>query len=336
MSPPRHITEISIAFICGLFSRATLNVSVVDTITQDLKFVHVFPRVNTVAAEPASGADGGGEQTADPATLVLTCTLEVLQKQVPRRCVSFTQKQALLKILKSASSTIAGCEMKLAKLETPTDEEQRVFDTAVALSDKITWVQQQMEAQVEAGQLTKSEQDTVVAQLAAKLSEADAAIAAATAEGKPSKAEKVQAARAGIVAKKEAVLAVKPITHAVKYEKELKQLKAQLAELEKIEAARGLQTLDTIKKLREKPGIEQQIADIYAANRGWFEDPEAFEKRMRAASKPVAAAAKPAGSAGGGASAGNGFITQKGGAAKAKASTGKTATSNPWAALGGS
>ena len=296
--------------------------------------MHVFPRVNTTSSSPEDGGAAAGEAAGKPEVVVLTCSLEALQKQVPRRVATFTQKQALLKHLKGAAATVAACEAKLAKLETPTAEEQATFDTAAGLGEKMEWVTQQMEAHIEGGQLSKTEQEGLLAQLNTKLSEADAAIAAATAEGKTARAEKLAAARAVLVAKRDAAAAVKPVAHAVKYEKELRQLRTQLAELEKIEAARGLQSLETIKKLREKPGIEQQLADIYTANRGWFEDTEAFEKRMKAAGKApaggAAAAAKPAAGAAGG------FVTPKNVAAKPKAAGGKTATSNPWAALGGS
>ena len=300
---------------------------------QDLKFVHVFPHVNTTSSAPADGGAQAGEGGGKPEEVVLTCTLEALQKQVPRRVATFAQKQTLLKHLKAAAATVAAVEAKLAKLELPTAEEQAIFDSATALGDKIEWVQHQMEAHIEAGQLSKTEQEGLVAQLSAKLKEADAAIAAATAEGKAARAEKLAAARAALVAKRDAAAAVKPVAQAVKFEKELRQLRVQLAELEKIEAARGLQSLETIKKLREKPGIEQQLADIYAANKGWFEDSEAFEKRMKAAGKAPAAGAGGAANPSGGGAPG-GFVTPKSTAAKPKAGPAKTATSNPWAALG--
>ena len=300
---------------------------------QDLKFVHVFPHVNTISSAPADGGAQAGECGGKPEEVVLTCTLEALQKQVPRRVATFAQKQTLLKHLKAAAATVAAVEAKLAKLESPTAEEQAIFDSATALGDKIEWVQHQMEAHIEAGQLSKTEQEGLVAQLSAKLKEADAAIAAATAEGKAARAEKLAAARAALVAKRDAAAAVKQVAQAVKFEKELRQLRVQLAELEKIEAARGLQSLETIKKLREKPGIEQQLADIYAANKGWFEDAESFEKRMKAAGKAPAAGAGGAARPSGGGAPG-GFVTPKSTAAKPKAGPAKTATSNPWAALG--
>jgi hypothetical protein len=308
-----------------------------DKRPQDLKFVHVFPRLSTTSSSPADGGATEGGAGGKPEEVVLACSVESLQKQVPRRVATFTQKQALLKHLKAAAATVAACEAKLAKLESPTAEEQATFDTSIALGEKIEWVQHQMEAHIEAGQLSKAEQEGIVAQLNVKLTDADAAMSAATAEGKTARAEKLATARAALLAKRDAAAAVKPVAQAVKYEKELRQLRVQLAELEKIEAARGLQSLETIKKLREKPGIEQQLADIYAANRGWFEDADVFEKRMKAAGKApaggAATAAKPSGS---GPGASGGFVTPKNIAAKPKAAAGKTATSNPWAALGGS
>ena len=304
--------------------------------------MHVFPKVDTSASAAAAAAAaaeaGAGAAASTPEAQCLSCTLEALQKLVPRRVASFAQKRALLAHLKAAAATCAGVEAKLAALEAPGADEQATYDAAVALPDKLTWLAAAMEAQIDAGQLTKAEQEAVLAQLAAKMEEAERGAAAARAEGKEARAGKLDAARATLAAKRGAVAALKPIAQPVKFEKELRQLRAQLAELEKIEACRGLQPLETVKKLREKPNIEASIRDIEDSNRGWFEDPEAFAKRMRAAAKPLAAAAKPAGGAsgggGGGAASAGGFATQRGAPAKGAKPAGKVSSANPWSLLG--
>ncbi len=184
--------------------------------------MHVFPAVDTSAADAAAAAAAaaGAAPSAAPAEeQVLTCTLEALQKAAPRRLVSFSQKQALLRHLKAAAARVADCEAKLARLETLTDDGQRLYDTATSLAEKTTWVTAQMEAQLEAGQLTKAEQEAVLSQLAAKVSDAQAAAAAAKAEGKDAKAQKLDGVLATMLARRDAVAGAKPVTHAVKYEK---------------------------------------------------------------------------------------------------------------------
>lgn len=174
-----------------------------------------------------------------------------------------------------------------------------------------------------------------MAQLDAKLAEATKAADAAAAEGKDAKATKLRAACDTLAAKRAAAAALKPITIPFKYDAELRRLKAQLAELEKIEAARGLQSLDTIKKLRDKPSVEAHIAEIEAANRGWFEEPEAFEKRLKAALKAPGSGGAPKAASGGGGGAAGGFSAPKGGGAKPAKPAAKMGVSNPWAALRG-
>ncbi len=302
--------------------------------------MHVFPKLDTSAAAAAQAAAAAEADStsaaATPEAQVLTGSLEAFQKVVPRRVAAFAQKRALLALLKSAQATCASVEAKMAALEAPTAEEQATYDTAVALPDKLAWLASQMEAQIDAGQLTKSEQEAVLAQLTSKMAEADAGAKAARADGKEARAAKLEAARATLAAKHAAAAAVKPITQAVKYEKELRTLRAQLADLEKIEACRGLQPLETVKKLREKPNIEQSIREIEDANRGWFEDPEAFAKRMRAAAKPLAPAANKGGASGGGnpPMTAGGFSTQRGAAAKPGKAAAKVSSGNPWSLLG--
>jgi len=297
--------------------------------------VHVFPHVDTTAAEAAAAAEAASRaapESVPPEELVLLCAPEALEKHFPRRLASFAQKQALLKLLRAAAARCAACEAALAALTPLTDTDQAFYERAVALPEKIALLQAAMEAQVTAGGLTRVEQEGVLAQLKDKADEAQAAASAAVQEGKAVKADKLVALHASLVARRDAVSAIKAIAPAVKHEKELRALRAQLAELEKIEACRGLQPLETVRKLRDKPGVIEQIDAIYAANKGWFEDEEAFQKRMKAAGKPSSATAAKAPTGGGAPS--SVFSAPKQAAARPKASAAKTGTSNVWAALG--
>jgi hypothetical protein len=52
---------------------------------------------------------------------------------------------------------------------------------------------------------------------------------------------------------------------------EYRQLQAQLDELIAIENAKGLQSLDVITKLKNKPAVQEQMRNIEKANRRWLE-----------------------------------------------------------------
>ena len=123
--------------------------------------MHVIPVVDTSAADAAAAAaeaDAAGASPVPPAQQCLTASLEAMQKLVARRVTSFSQKRALLAVLKGAAASVAACEAKLARLEVLSDEEQALYDTAIALPDKTAWLAAQMEAHIDAGQLTKAEQ----------------------------------------------------------------------------------------------------------------------------------------------------------------------------------
>lgn len=66
------------------------------------------------------------------------------------------------------------------------------------------------------------------------------------------------------------------------------------------------------------------------ANRGWFEDEEVFEKKMKSATAGAVAAPKATGGAG---AAAGGFSAAKGGAKPKAAARPGAGSSNPWAAL---
>jgi len=298
---------------------------------KDLKFVHVFPRVDTSKAEEAAAAAAAaaaGAVAAPPEQQALTLSLEALQKAVARRCGSLTQKQALLGVLKGASARFADAEARLARLEALPSELQAEYEAAVEVAEKISWLTGQLEAQSSNGPLTKVEQERVLSTADAKLKEAAVALAAAQADGKATRAASLTAAIERLGERRAAAAALTPTAGvAVKYEKQLKQISKQLADLEKIEACRGLQPLETVKKLREKPGLLETLQQIRDANRGWFEDEETFEKRMARAAKSAPAPAKPA------ATAGSAYSVPKGGAAQPRPAKGGVKSSNPWTAL---
>jgi len=306
--------------------------SAADAPSQDLKFVHVFPRVDTSAAAAAAAeaaAAEAGPAATPPSVQVLTATPEQLVKLVARRCPTLSQKKALLKLLKEAAAGVEAAEAKLARLEALSEEEQTRYDSTVSLPEKLTWLSGVMEAQLGAGPLTKSEQEEALSALAAKAAEATAAAAAAREGNNTARAEKLEAAAAALTARRAACAAVVAAPVPVKHAKDYAAYRAQLAELEKIEGTRGLVPLETLKKLRDKPAVEAALKAIEEANRGWFEDPAAFEKRMKAVAKPPAP--KPAAAAGG-SSGGFSAVSGRNAAPKPKAA-GQLKGSNPWSML---
>lgn len=107
---------------------------------KDLKFIHVFPRVDTSAAEAnASGeaaAAAEASRAANPEWSCLTLGLDQFKKTVEKKVASFQQKQTLLRLLKQTAQQVAEFEERISSRGTLSDEEQKLYDNAVDLQDK--------------------------------------------------------------------------------------------------------------------------------------------------------------------------------------------------------
>ena len=283
---------------------------------QDLKYLHVFPKVDlSAAAAEAAGADtggaGGDAGPNSPEYQCVACTLEEFQELVAMNTPSFSQKRALLKRMKVMQSALEMLESMLCDQQTLTEQEQEMYDSMVDVNAKIEHLNKELEKMVAKGRLTKGEQKQMVDDLAKKLEEMDVAIATADAEGKAKKRDALEAAKKKAEEKVAHISEFKPIVYTMANEKELNDLRKELAALEKIENKGGLLKGDDLAKLAKKPNIEKRIADLEGEDKGWFEDECRDVLFTPAAAKP-AAAKKPAAAAGGG----NGWLVKaaKGGA----------------------
>jgi len=229
---------------------------------KDLKFMHVFPRVEIVSAEAHDEAEEWEELS--PAKWCAMASVEELQDVVTKspKVRSFAQRKAMLAALKAEQEKYEACERKMITMEALTDEEQKLYDEAQALPEKIEWATKLLEEMIEEGQLTVREKSDMLENLGSKVEALDREIAKARGEDKPKRLAKLQEAREA-AASKAAVLAGKEaITHPLRHEKELRSLWKKLAALEKIENARTPQPLDEIKKLRDKPDVEARITEL--------------------------------------------------------------------------
>mmetsp|Transcript_22861 Transcript_22861/g.63471 ORF Transcript_22861/g.63471 Transcript_22861/m.63471 type:complete len:410 (-) Transcript_22861:130-1359(-) len=303
---------------------------------KDLKFMHVFPHV-TIEAKGA-GANGEEEtwEELSPAQWCTICSLEELQGVVQKssKVVLFSQRKNLLQELKKAQKLYEGCEQKMIAMEALTDEEQKLYDEAQALAEKVAWLVSLLEDMVEEGKLTAQEKSSMLEQLGAKVETLDLEISKAKEEGKSKKVVKLQEARE-TAASKAASLATKvAITHTLRHDKELRSLWKKLAALEKIENSRTPQPLEEIKKLRDKPDIEARIAELCEEGRGWFVPAGEYEARLEAAKEEATRA--PAGKKGSSAS-GGGFstVSAKGGGGRGKpsGSSNRRPNNNPYEML---
>ena len=306
---------------------------------KDLKYLHVFPRVDLSAATEETAGDGAGAGGAGPQSpeyQCVSCTFEEFQDLVAMNVPSFSQKRALLKRLRVMESALEQLEKMLMEQQALTEQEQEMYDSMVDVAAKVEYLNKELEKMVSKGRLTKGEQKQMVEDLGKKLEELDVMISTADAEGKTKKKEALEGKKAEVEQKSESIAAFKPIVYTMANEKELNDLRKELAALEKIEHSGKLLKGDDLAKLAKKPRIEERIAALEGEDKGWFEDECKDVLFTPAAAKPAAkkstGAGKPAGSGGRG-----GWLTTA--ASKAGRASGggakKSAPSNPFAALGG-
>ena len=306
---------------------------------QDLKYLHVFPKVDLSAAAAEAAGDGAGGAGGDagptsPEYQCVACTFEEFQDLVAMNTPSFSQKRSLLKRMKVMQSALEMLESMLCEQQTLTEQEQEMYDSMVDVEAKIEHLNKELEKMVAKGRLTKGEQKQMVDDLAKKLEEMDVAIATADAEGKAKKRDALEAAKKKAEDKVTHISEFKPIVYTMANEKELNDLRRELAALEKIENKSGLLKGDDLAKLAKKPNVEKRIADMEGEDKGWFEDECRDVLFTPAAAKPAAVKKKPAAASGGG---GNGWLVKaaKGGGRPSGGGGGKAkGPANPFALLG--
>lgn len=321
---------------------------------KDLKFMHVFPNVKQASAgddeDDEDDDEGARFLRMSPADRCCVCSSAELEELVPVVARQFAAKRELLDALKARLKESEALEAKMGSGGVLSDKENERYEGAVDMHDKIAWVQGECERMIKDGELTESEKKSVVAQLDDKLAAASAALEDAA--GNAKRAEKLSKVVASLTERKASVSAAPPIVHALPDAGRLRVLYKELADLEKIENAKGLQSMAVLSRLNNKPAVEEELAELEDACRGWFErdtDTEAQLKRLKQnASKPAKGKSGGAGGSGGsrpgtGASSFAGFtpvgVTSasrggpRGGGAKKKASAASSG-GNAFDALG--
>ena len=94
--------------------------------------------------------------------------------------------------------------------------------------------------------------------------------AAAEAEGKAKKAEKLQSMLSELRVKVGSVRDAKPIKRPAKFEVEIKTVQKKLDELAKLENSKVVLPLEEMKKLNMKPKLLEDLKAMQAESAGWF------------------------------------------------------------------
>jgi hypothetical protein len=302
---------------------------------KDLKYLHVFPRVSVVRAgdDGASAADAGGVEDRSPEMQCVSCSFEEFRDLVAMNVPSFSQKRALLKRMKVMTAALEQLEQMLVEQKSLTEQEQEMYDAMVDVSDKVEYLNKELEKMVAKGRLTKGEQKQMMDDFAKKMEELDVMSAAAEAEGKAKRRDALLAKKDEIADKANAVAECKPIVYTVAHEKEMNDLRAEIAALSKLENSGKLLKGDDLSKLAKKPRLEERLAQLEGEDKGWFED-ECRDVLFTPSAVKKAPAKKKAAASGAG---GGGWLVtaaKKSGSARPAGGAKAAGPANPFALLG--
>jgi len=236
---------------------------------KDLKFVHVYPRVEI---QEASAKTEEGNLT--PEELIIFSEMDPFQTMISRKTISFTQRRRALDVVKGARARLSTIEEQLAAMQELSSEDQTFYDNidGDGLQQKQEALQMILDTMINKGQLTKNEQKEVLAQLHEKLDTVNAQIEACSGSAQSKKEAKLREVREKLEARRDAVTMATPIVHKVKYDAEIKAVKKRLAALEVLEKSAKVLPLEDVLKLNAKPKLIADLEAMQAESRGWFAD----------------------------------------------------------------
>jgi hypothetical protein len=257
--------------------------------SKNLKFVHVFPRVVLPAAAEENENDGGGaaaEKAArDPVDVLAECELDAFQRLVTAHVLFYATKKRLLDGLRERIASLDEAERKLIAREQLGDKLQLLYDSLSAdgLKEKVRILAGELQACIDGGQLTPDDRELVLEQLDSKLTLLQAELAKAEAEGKVKLQAKLEEQREKLRASQAAVKDSKAAPIApLKYGSEIRKLHSKLAGLARLEKeSSGKFTIDELKRLGERPDIEEAISVMKSRSRTWLESDDEFNRRLQ-------------------------------------------------------
>lgn len=260
---------------------------------------------------------------------------------VQTHLTTYAQKKKLMEMFKQRISSLEAIEQKMSRLERLEAAEEALFNDVGAeeLKEKNKLLSAELQGMVDAGRLTAEEKADFLEQLDSKRALIDAEIAKAEADGKAKKVQALTQQRETLDKTKASIKEADPASlPPIKNGAKIRELHAKLALLARIEkASKGNYTMEELKKLGERPEIEEALAELEGMARNWLESDEVFQKRLDAnlrAGGGIKKSGGGSGSGGGGrGSGGGGYTAVVGGARAPKAKAGGPAMRNAFGAL---
>jgi len=241
---------------------------------KNLIYIIVFPHVTCSTAGAIGGAGDEKEaaegtlDTKSPEFLCIASDFDTFKEMVQKKLAFWSQRKTCLKILQDASDQFLAVEQKMCAGQALTALENACYESNSSQdAEKIAYLQAEIKALVDSGELTANEKTELLASLTKNHAEAVAA-------GQAKKAE-------AIAARRVALEKATPIVGRLRLGDEIQKRYMKLFPLIALEdKGRSMSlTIADLQTLSEKSDIEEQIRGLEVASRGWFERDEDFSAR---------------------------------------------------------
>jgi hypothetical protein len=262
---------------------------------KNLKTVVVFPRIREAAS---TDADGSGDNSksdensmllkrGSPEEMLALSPIKMFSNLLKNRCKSWSQKKGCNASIADIQKLVSDLEGRLLEGVLLDDNEQALYDTVSIddLKEKHNMVKEAMQKQVEVdGNITAEEKIQLLEQVSFRLETIDAELETLKDQKKPKRVEKLTNMKTKVEQRKAMLTKISPKAPApLKREKEILELCKELAPLNKLEeSAKGrLLSVKETKTLARKDEILEEISELEADSRGWFEDDDSFDVRVK-------------------------------------------------------
>ncbi len=239
---------------------------------KNLKTVVVFPNLQKETEQASANSLGFADEdsilpSGSLESKIAVATLSVFANMVPSKCPTWSQKKALLQLLDDTVLTkLQECDQLLMTGQILSPSQQSFYDSCRELTDKREYLQQQLQAHVDRGDLTKLELDHLK-----HLN--DQRIEELRKEGQSTiKAQE----------RHDKLQAITPVDPPkLKFHAELGKLWKQLASFQHLdETSNRLLSVHDTQSLGKKMELMEQINKLEQACRGWLEDDGDFQARL--------------------------------------------------------
>lgn len=251
---------------------------------QNLKTITIFPKVACADRSVDNCVKQEREEDLMSAKelALMTSDLATFKDIVTSKTSSWSQRKRMLKVLQAAEARFQGLEKKLVHGEMLSPAEQKFYDINTGnVNEKMTWLQKEIKAMVDKGNLTVSEKENLALSIQNNIDSLNSDIERCTPSGQEKKLPALIEKKEKMQSRLDSVRSINPITHRLRKASEIEKVWKLLHDIQLLEdKGRTMSlTLADLKKIEPKPELEQKLLMLQQSSRCWFEDDEEFELR---------------------------------------------------------